>query len=317
MRFIVKRDSWDRDWIARATADVHMREARFAAAPELHDPLEVPYLGASHDGDGVAILMRDLSGILFDWERPLDAAALDRVLDELAAFHVAAWESLRSHPSLSLRLPAACPLDLRLLLLSPVAAKRYARQGLPVGGVFGRGWAAFRRLAPVEAVDLVERLSADVRPLVDALGRLPWTHLHGDLKLSNVGFSARGDLIVIDWQMSTEAPVAVEFGWFLVSNSAVLPSPPDVVFERYILALERADLHRAAHDLVRPDSATLVGDRQLQADLTWIVGLLLRGWRKGLDAEAGTTLASGVSAAEDLRWWCEHAVAAASRRLVP
>ena len=32
------------------------------------------------------------------------------------------------------------------------------------------------------------------------------------------------------------------------------------------------------------------------ADLAILVGLLLRGWRKGLDAEAGVTLASGVSA---------------------
>jgi hypothetical protein len=44
-----------------------------------------------------------------------------------------------------------------------------------------------------------------------------------------------------------------------------------------------------------------------------LVGLLLRGWRKGLDAEAGITLASGVSAAEDLAWWCERAVEAANR----
>jgi hypothetical protein len=44
-----------------------------------------------------------------------------------------------------------------------------------------------------------------------------------------------------------------------------------------------------------------------------IVGLLLRGFRKGLDTEAGITLASGVPAREDLGWWCERAVAASSR----
>ncbi len=46
-----------------------------------------------------------------------------------------------------------------------------------------------------------------------------------------------------------------------------------------------------------------------------IVGLLLRGWRKGLDAEADTALASGVRAADDLAWWCARAVEAADRRL--
>ena len=52
-----------------------------------------------------------------------------------------------------------------------------------------------------------------------------------------------------------------------------------------------------------------------QVDLAAIVGLLLRGWRKGLDAEAGLTLPTGVSAAEDLTWWSDRAVEAAGRRL--
>ena len=58
-----------------------------------------------------------------------------------------------------------------------------------------------------------------------------------------------------------------------------------------------------------------IGDWDAQVDLTWIVGLLLRGWRKGLDADAGDTLASGVSARKDLAWWCDRAVEAAGRRL--
>ena len=55
--------------------------------------------------------------------------------------------------------------------------------------------------------------------------------------------------------------------------------------------------------------------REPQDDLAILVGLLLRGWRKGLDAEAGITLASGVSARDDLAWWCERAVEAADRVL--
>ena len=58
-----------------------------------------------------------------------------------------------------------------------------------------------------------------------------------------------------------------------------------------------------------------IGDWDAQRDLTWIVGLLLRGWRKGLDAEAGVVLGSGVRAADDLAWWSARAVEAAGRRL--
>ena len=59
----------------------------------------------------------------------------------------------------------------------------------------------------------------------------------------------------------------------------------------------------------------LVGDWDAQLDFTWIVGLLLRGWRKGLDAEAGVILPSRMSAADDLAWWCARADEAAGRRL--
>jgi hypothetical protein len=63
------------------------------------------------------------------------------------------------------------------------------------------------------------------------------------------------------------------------------------------------------------DFAALTGDWEAQVDVTWIVGLLLRGWRKGLDADAGATLACGMTAAEDLAWWCRTALDAADRRL--
>jgi hypothetical protein len=90
------------------------------------------------------------------------------------------------------------------------------------------------------------------------------------------------------------APVAIELGWFLVSNVASLPLPPDEILDRYWLG----------RDL----------DGSEQNDLAILVGLLLRGWRKGYDAEAGIALASGISAKDDLAWWCERAIAA-SRRL--
>ena len=58
-----------------------------------------------------------------------------------------------------------------------------------------------------------------------------------------------------------------------------------------------------------------IGDWNAQVDLAWMVGLLLRGWRKGLDTEAGLVLGSGVTAADDLAWWCDRAVEGASRHL--
>ena len=85
-------------------------------------------------------------------------------------------------------------------------------------------------------------------------------------------------------------------------------------WRRYAEAL-RWDAGRWSFGDAPRDFDGLVGDWEAQVDLTWIVGLLLRGWRKGLDAEAGATLASGASARDDLAWWCRAALDAAERRL--
>jgi hypothetical protein len=93
--------------------------------------------------------------------------------------------------------------------------------------------------------------------------------------------------------------VAVELGWFLVCNVAGLPVPPDEVLERYRVAAGLAD-----------------GDAwATQRDIALVVGLLLRGWRKGLDADAGLETACGWTALDDIAWWGREAGEAATRRL--
>ena len=73
-RFVLKRTSLAQDWIARATHDEDLREGWLAALPSTWLGglwgRTLPYLGAASDGDGVAILMPDLSDELIAWERP-------------------------------------------------------------------------------------------------------------------------------------------------------------------------------------------------------------------------------------------------------
>ena len=294
-RFVLKRDSLARDWIARVTGDAPiLREAQLvAAAPALPAPVRLPHLAAARDGDEVVLVMPDLTGTLLTWEAPVDAASVDRVIGALAALHGAPWHAA---------LPgdfAWTDLRKRVLLLTRRAAAGYEEDGNPVGERFRLGWDAFDRRAPTAARRLVDDLTSDPEPILRALDRLPRAGLHGDLKLGNVGPAADGSVDVIDWQMTLVAPVAVELGWFLVCNVAGLPMAPDALLERYRIAAALPD-----------DDAWAT-----QRDLALVVGLLLRGWRKGLDAEAGVTLPTGASATDDLAWWASEAVAAAARRL--
>ncbi len=323
-RYVLKRTSLAVDWIARATLDVDLREGWLAARPQgalaWIPRAAVPYLGAAADGDGVAILMPDLSNELIAWERPGHDPAIDRrtlglVLGAVARLHAIPWSRIidGGNDADGVLPPPWCPLAERLTLLAPSSAGRYAAEGNPVGDRFLAGWAAFGRRAPEAARDLIDRLGENPAPLVAALAGLPSVGLHGDLKLANVALLPDQQVGFIDWQMTLEAPVAVELGWFLVSNSGSLPAGPEEVMLSYRDALEWDAGDRAS---VGPaDIGALLGDWDRQLDLAWIVGLLLRGWRKGVDAEAGATLPSGASAVDDLAWWSERAVEAAERRL--
>jgi hypothetical protein len=320
-RFVLKRDSAATGWIPRATADGPvLREAWFAARARFFDPcfseaVRAPYLGVGRDGDGFGVLMPDLSGVLFAWERSISVADLDRVLAGIAALHAYPWTGRNGFSEMlgDSDYPNGgpwCPLLERITLICRQALERPGPARDAVGDRLLPGWDAFDRRAPAAARDLITMLGDDPRPLLDVLESQPRTLIHGDLKLANVGIAADGVVELVDWQMVSLAPIAVELGWFLVANVASLPLPPDEVIRRYRVQLDRGYLD--------PDDGWLrdQGDVELDDDgvaAAILVGLLLRGWRKGFDAEAGISLGSGISAADDLAWWCDRAVAAADR----
>ena len=301
-RFVLKRDSLARDWIAQATSDGPiLREAWFAAhGASLPAPIRAPYLGVGTDGPDVGMLMPDLTDVLFDWDAPISIEALEQVLDGLAELHTRPWAD-----SDSLQAGHWCPVQERITLICRASLEQPSAARDAVGDRILPGWDAFDRLAPSEARELVNALGTDSSPLVDALARLPATLLHGDLKLANVGLESDGTIDLVDWQMVSVAPVAVELGWFLVSNVASLPLQPGDVLGRYQDAL-----HSRAER-----GPEVAGDWWAQVDCAILVGLLLRGWRKGADAEARVVHASGIPAADDLAWWCDRAVEAARRVL--
>jgi hypothetical protein len=266
-----------------------MREARVAQSSALLPlPARYPALGVAVDGGGSAILMPDLSGVLFDWDAPISVDGLDRVLEALAALHDDRGDAF----------PAPEPWTPWRERVTLICRSSLERPGPVRDAVASRllpGWDAWDRVASPDARSIVDALSRDPTPLLHALEREPVGLLHGDLKLANAGIAPDGAVEMVDWQMAMVAPAAIELCWFLVANVNALPLPPDAVLERYWRIRGR-----------QPGR---------EDDLAILVGLVLRGWRKGFDAEAGLTLGSGVSARDDLAWWCERAVEAAARVL--
>lgn len=182
--------------------------------------------------------------------------------------------------------PNWCGLAERLTLLTPAGANVAARYGAPVAADLVAGWVLFRRHATPRGLEMIDALAADPAPLVGALGMLEPALLHGDLKLDNIGVHGDGRLWLIDWAMALVAPPAVDLAWFLAVNSRRLPVPLDEVMRRYADASSLLPTGRARHDA-----------------LVAVCALLLRGWRKALDAEAGD--------GDELAWWCDRVEAAA------
>ena len=270
--FVLKRMSIERDWIMRATDDTACREAAFADAHiDLGERIRTPAAGAARDGDGYALLLHDVTD---------DLLPQGAITDSQLSAIIAGMVSLHAQPA-----PTAlpwCDLTQRLTLLTPATARIAAQYGAPVATDIIDGWRLFDEHATAGAERIIASVIADPAPLIDALERMPTGFLHGDLKFDNIALPPGGRLWLIDWAMTLIAPPAVELGWFLAINSRRLTVPLDDVMSRYADAAGMSVKLRSRHDA-----------------LTVLCGLLLRGWRKALDADAGEPA--------ELRWWSERA----------
>ena len=105
-RFVLKQMSIDSDWIMFASADEQCRAVRlwqYGLLDQLRPHLEHKIIACAHDNAGWAILMIDLTGHVYGWDKPLDPALVPVFLDRLARLHAAFWNDPRlSDPRLGL-----------------------------------------------------------------------------------------------------------------------------------------------------------------------------------------------------------------------
>ena len=274
--YILKVTSTHTDWIMRATSDQRCREAILANSPGVRDDqIDSPAIGSTQDGAVFSILMHDISEYLLPNEM-LTQHQLKRILLGMSRLHSLAPPDGSDVPW--------CSIEDRLTIFMPDPEKLTTFR---IANDILRGWELFFDHAPGDVGDLVRSLFNDLSPLKSALGRLPNHFLHGDLKLDNIGIRPDGGLSLIDWSMTMVAPAAVDLGWFLAMNSRALPTSLDDTLSAYMSYSKTENRLRESHE-----------------SLTILCGLLIRGWRKALDAESGEP--------SELLWWCKRASSASN-----
>lgn len=300
VRYVLKRFSYERDWIMRRTRDTLVRESalyREGVYARMPGSCLAPVVATARDGGSWANLMEDVS----DWlalggNTPIPLADLEQYLLSLAALHARFLnDDSLADPALGLSTLADF-----ITILSPEGARRdiEAGRGHPVLEWCVLGWEMFVESAPADAVRLVRALQRDVNPLVDAVRRAPHTLVHGDYKIANLGRRS-GRTVILDWQDAAFGPPLLDLGYFVAINSARLPVSKDEAARLYRGAL-------AAAGCAYPDA-------NWERDLA--LGLLAGGamrllWQKALGAGSDDPVVRDRERAE-VEWWSDQIVNAA------
>ena len=179
-------------------------------------------------------------------------------MDHMAGLHAALWGwtddvgLVSLHNRYSIMTLARIEVAAKLAHRDRAASDRRGRQRLP-------------SLEPAMAETLFA-LHADPSPLVDALADTPWTFLHGDWKMANLGTGPDGRSILVDW--SFPAPARRPPSWPTTSRStAKHAESKEAAIAAYRAALE-------AHGVANNDW----WDRQLPSPSSAIMCAL--GWRR-------------------------------------
>jgi hypothetical protein len=226
------------------------------------------------EGDGWAIIMRDVSDALLPNNRLLTRAESYRILEAATRLHT----TFRGQ-----RIEGLCTLTDHLSLFLPSTALRERGGPLPLFRWIARGWELFQDVVPRELGDAISAIHARPSLLAEQLERCELTLIHGDLWLSNIGlFPDR--VVMLDWGAATAAPPAFEFTMYLTGNWSRI-------------AAEREQLI----DDFRNLSSEQYDERAMQ--LAFIATFTEFGWNKALDVVEHPDAAIRAREAADLAWW--------------
>jgi hypothetical protein len=302
-RLVVKQSSLADDWIMRATADHRCREVLTWSTGLLERlPAEIahPVVACARDGEGWAILMRDVGDTLLpEWDADTRISEEDHalVLDALAALHAAFWDD----PGAGDPAIGFCSPEHRFTAFSPEMGRREYDHPNPIPRSIAEGWDRFWPLVEPRVADLVRTLIEDPGPLCHVLKRYPQTVVHGDPRAANLGIQRGVEprLVLLDWHFVGTSVPAGDLAWYLSQIGFQVPVSRETTIAWYREALARRLGSRFDDAWWQP-----------QLELSLLGQFLRMGWINALDAENKETATISAWGREELAWYADWAMAA-------
>ncbi|HYI16083.1 MAG TPA: hypothetical protein VEX37_11880 [Thermomicrobiales bacterium] len=298
-RYVLKRVSAEWDYFMLATNDDVGREAgvwRAGLLDQLPPEIGHSYLACARDGNGWAILMRDIGPSLVLNRGAITYDEHVAILNGLAAMHATFWDA----PELADAATGLCPPGIHYSIISPATARRHADAPGVMPLAAQQGWDNLATLLPPDLFDTCLSLSNDPAPLVAALARFPQTLVHGDARISNIAIEHAHDrpkLTLIDWAIAGVNVAPLDLIWYLGARTPWLPGDRIEAMVVYRDALQR-----------RLGPRFDPADWQPMLDLSILGGLIRFGWYTASEIARG-----GEQARADLAWWADRARAGITR----
>ena len=274
---IIKHADARADWIMQATRD----EGRVAALwadgvfdglPHSIDHAMLDVRAAAHGAD---IVMKDMSAAMFADGTQLRASH-PRVVGAASDLH----RALDAPP----RAPLCALRDVYAFLSPQVCAPFAPEHDVPRAAL--DGWSRFPDVVPGDVCEAVFSVHRDPDHLANALLARRCALIHGDLKMANLG-ATDDRVVIIDWgTLTTWAPPAVDFAWYLAVNGAAIGTSHD--------------------ELLADVRSTLAGTDDVALRLALLGALAQLGWAKALGATSDDTQTRHRERG-GLAWWCVQA----------
>ncbi|MGH2703609.1 MAG: phosphotransferase [Actinomycetota bacterium] len=283
--FVLKRQSFDRDFLMHVTRDRHCRAVALwetGVLGVLPEGIDHCVIGTAREGDEWALLMRDATDVLLPRLGVISRGRWNRLLEAAAKLHA---RFLDEPPDAHL-----CSLADRYRIPSP---ESLLRVDYPDGMAhrLRSGWDIFSETVPIDVAQPVLDLLEDLSPLTSALGMCRPTLLHGDLDRSNLGID-QTQVVMLDWQLAAAGPPAFDLVWFVAQNADRCVGGRDE-----IVAAFRELLSAALGPRFDPEEFA----RQL--DLAMLGGLVLTGFAIAHDAANAASEEARERHVDELAWW--------------